>query len=127
MRFSIAGLWILALSGWSYADAYIRQPAVDIVRYEIALELTDTSDSIAATAKIHVRMRENGVSAMRLDFAGMKLDSVRMRGSRRHYQYREGTLSVDFDRAYKRDEVAIVEIRYHGKPERGLLIGNNKY
>ncbi len=127
MRWSIAGLYLLLLSGLSHADTYIRQTAVDIVRYEISLELTDRSDVIAATTTIHVRMRENRVSGMKLDFEGMRTDRVRVHGSERQFQHRDGTLSFSFDRIYTRDELAIVDVSYHGKPEHGLLIGRNRY
>jgi aminopeptidase N len=127
MRWSIAGLYLLLLSGLSQADTYIRQTAVDIVRYEISLELTDHSDVIAATTKIHVRMRENGVSGMKLDFEGMQTDRVRVCGRATRFQHRDGILSFSFDRTYRRDEIAVVDVRYHGRPEHGLLIGRNRY
>ena len=117
----------MTLTADGRADTYIRQPAIDIVHYEISVELSDASDSITAIAKIQVRMREESVSGMRLDLAGMQVDSLRVRGNRRTYQYSDGQLSFDFDRPYRRDQIAAIEVRYHGKPERGLLIGKNKY
>ena len=80
MRLFIPGIWFLLATVCSYADIYVRQPEVDIVHYDIALELTDTSDSIAGTTRIHVRMRKDGVSGMRLDFAGMQVDSLQVQG-----------------------------------------------
>ena len=41
---------MLLLAVCGYADTYLRQPAIDVVHYDISLELTDTSDSIAGTA-----------------------------------------------------------------------------
>ena len=40
MRLFISGIWFLLAVACSYADTYLRQPAVDIVHYDIALELT---------------------------------------------------------------------------------------
>jgi aminopeptidase N len=127
MRIFISGIWFLLATVCSYADTYLRQPGVDIVHYDIALALTDTSDSIAGTTRIHVRMRNDNVSGMRLDFAGMQVDSLQVQGVLRSFSLRDGSLSFDFGRKYARGEVVIIAVRYHGKPEQGLMIGRNKY
>ena len=127
MRIFISGIWFLAAIVCGYADNYPRQPGIDIVHYDIALALTDTSDSIAGATRIHVRMRNDGVSGMRLDFAGMQVDSLQVQGVPRSFSLRDGSLSFDFGRKFARGEVAIVAVRYHGKPEQGLTIGKNKY
>lgn len=127
MRLFIAGIWILWAVAAGSADTYLRQPAVDIVHYDIAVELSDASDSIHGTTKIHAQMREDGVSGMRLDFAGMHVDGVEIRGIPQKFSLLGGRLSLAFGRQYARGETAIVTVRYHGKPERGLLIGANKY
>ena len=127
MRFIISGIWFLLAAVSGYADTYLHQPGVDVVHYDVSLDLTDTSDSISGTAKIHVRMRENGVSGMRLDFAGMQVDSLQVQGLARSFSLHNGSLSFDFGRKYARGEIAIVAVRYHGKPEHGLRIGTNTY
>lgn len=127
MRIIISGIWFLLASIFSYADVYLRQPAVDVVHYDIELELGDASDSIRGTARISVRMLQDGVSGMRLDFAGMQVDSLRIQGIPGHYARHGEGLSLDFGRSYARGETAIIAIRYHGRPERGLLIGNNAH
>jgi aminopeptidase N len=127
MRLSISAIWFLLAAVCSYADTYLRQPAVDVLHYDISLELSDTSDSIAGTTRIHVRVRNDGVSSMRLDFAGMQVDSLQVQGVQRSFSFRDGSLSFDFGRKYARNEIAIVAVHYHGKPEHGLMIGSNKY
>jgi aminopeptidase N len=127
MRVMTAWIWILLFSVCGRADTYIRQPEVDIVHYDIAIVLTDASDSISATARIHVRMRAESVSGMRIDFGNMQIDDLRVRGTRRSFRSGNGSLSFDFGRKYSRDEIVVVEMRYHGKPEKGLLIGKNRY
>ena len=127
MRSIISGMWLILAVVSGYADTYARQPGVDVVHYDIELELSDASDSVLGSTKIHVRMREDGISGMRLDFAGMQVDSLLVQGARRIFSLRDGRLSFDFGRKFARNEIAVVTVRYHGKPERGLRIGNNKY
>jgi aminopeptidase N len=127
MRQLIPGIWILLLAAPSFADNYIRQPDVDIIHYEISVELRDTSDSISGTTRIHVRIRNESVSGMRFDFTGMQVDEVRVRGIKRNYGYGDGSLSFSFGRKYSRNEIAIVEVQYHGIPENGFLIRKNNH
>jgi aminopeptidase N len=127
MRSYYVGIWILLLAAWSRADTYVRQPEIDITHYDLSLELDDNTDSITATAKISVRMRAKNVSRMRLDFSGMKIDSVRMRNPIKKIAHHDGSLWIEFNHKYKNNEIAVVEVRYHGKPEHGILIRKNKY
>lgn len=97
------------------------------MHYDIAVELSDDSDSIRGTATIHVRIKEAGVSGMRLDFAGLQINSLQVQGIARHFTLRNGSLSFDFGRKFAKEETAVIAVRYRGKPEYGLLIGNNAY
>ena len=110
-----------------YADGYLRQPAIDVVHYELSLELTDTSDSIAGTARLLIRIRDAGVPGMWLDFADMEVDRVRVRGVDTRFTYGNGRLSFDLIPPCSRDEIVVVEVQYHGKPLGGMLFGKNSY
>jgi aminopeptidase N len=123
----IRGIWFLLFTAPGFADNYVHQPDVDVIHYEISVELSDTSDSITGTTRIHVRMRNESASGMRLDFTGMQVDEVRVRGIKRNYQYGDGRLSFSFGRKFLRNEIAVVEVRYHGKPDHGFLIRKNNY
>ncbi len=128
MRLLITGIWTLMFTVFSLADTYVRQPSVDVFHYDISIELTDTSDSITGTTKVHVLMRNDGVSGMWLDFEGMSMDKLLVQGIERHFDYHGGRLSFDFDRKYSKNEIVVVEVRYHGKPEHGgMMIGKNGY
>jgi aminopeptidase N len=119
---------MLFLAVFSRADTYVRQPSVDVIHYDISIELADTSDSIRGTTKVHVLMRSEGVSGMWLDFADMDVDQLLVRGSERPFTHRDGRLSFDFDRKYSKNEIAVIEVRYHGRPEHGgMVIGKNGY
>jgi aminopeptidase N len=128
MRAIFAGISMLLLAAFSRADTYLRQPSIDVVRYEISVELSDKLDSIVGATKVHIMMREDSVAGMWLDFAGMKVDALLVGGVERPFVYRNGRISFSFDRQYSRREIAVVEVRYSGKPENGgLLIGKNRY
>jgi aminopeptidase N len=127
MRSFYVGIWILLLTAFGHADTYVRQPEIDIMHYDLSLELNDDTDTITATAKIRVRMRAKTVSRIRLDFSGMKIDGLRMRNSIKNFSHHDGSLWIEFHRKYKTNEIAVVEVRYHGKPEHGILIRKNKY
>lgn len=119
---------MLLLSICGLADSYIRQPSIDVIHYDISLELSDTSNSIIGTTKIRVLIRDDGVSRMWLDFAEMDVDGLTVQGIERSFTCRDGRLSFDLGRAFSKNELAIVEVRYHGTPENhGILVKKNRY
>lgn len=107
------------------ADTYPRQPAVDVVHYEISLELTDTADSLTGATRVHVRAREDGLSRMWLDFADMQVERLSVRGVETPYLHENGRLSFELGKACSRNEIIVIEVRYHGSPKRGLIFGTN--
>jgi aminopeptidase N len=128
IRAVIWGIWILLLSASGLADTYIRQPSVDVLHYDISLELNDTSDSFVGTTRIKIRIRHENISKMWLDFTDMVVDKFLIQGIEKPFVYRETRLSFDLDRTYARDEIATVEVQYHGRPQNGgMLIGNNAH
>jgi len=119
---------MLLLAIFGLADTYIRQSSIDVIHYDVSLELSDTSDSITGIAKIHVLMRDEGVSRMWLDFAEMDVDVLMVQGIERPFTHRDGRLSFDLGRAFSKDESATVEVRYHGRAENhGILNRKNRY
>ncbi len=110
------------------ADEYERQTAIDVLHYEIALELTDASDAITATTTIQVMMRQDDVERMWLDFAGMSVDELSSGGVERPFAVRDDRLSFQLDRPYQRGEIATVRVRYHGEcGDSGLLVRKNRF
>ncbi len=110
------------------ADTYTRQPAIDVVHYEVEIELNDLTDAISGTTRITVSMQADGVSQMWLDFAEMTVDGVYVGGVPRSYSHADGRLTLQFERKYTRHEIAVIEVRYHGKPGKfGLLVGKNRH
>ena len=71
MRLRLVPLLLFTLPAW--ADTYRRQPEVDVVHYEIALQFTEGSETIAGVTRVHVMMRQAGVSQMRLELQPERL------------------------------------------------------
>lgn len=111
-----------------YADTYTRQPDIDVVHYDLSLELSDASNVISATARVHIRIKRDGVSSAWLDFAGMTVDGLALSGAEQPQELKDGRLQFDLGRAYQAGEIAVVEVRYHGQPgDKGILIGKNGF
>ena len=120
------GFILLAAPG--YADYYRRQPALDVIHYEIAIDLADENDAISATTRVHVRMRQDGITGMWLDLEAMKVNSLKVGDADRSFTQHDGRISFELDRRYLREETAVIEIKYHGRPgSAGLLIGKNRH
>jgi aminopeptidase N len=119
---------LILFSAPGYADYYRRQPALDVIHYEIAVELSDESDAISGTTRVHVRMRQDGIDGMWLDLEEMRVNSLKVGGVDRSFTQHDGRISFELDRRYLREETAVVEIKYHGRPNAaGLLIGKNRH
>jgi aminopeptidase N len=128
MRIMQSGIWMLLLAICGLADTYIRQPSIDIVHYDISLEFIQTSDSIIGTTKIHALMRNEGVSRMWLDLEEMVVDVLTVQGIETPFTHIDGRLSFDLGRTYSKNELAVVEVRYHGTAQNdGILIKKNSY
>jgi aminopeptidase N len=123
-----AGAWILLFAIFGRADAYIRQPAIDVLHYDISVELKDDSDSITGTTRIQILLSKDHVRSMWLDLADMEVDALQVNGADRPFVHRDGRLLFDFDRIYFRNERVVIEARYHGKPaSEAMIFRNNLY
>jgi aminopeptidase N len=128
MRILTAPIWILLSAVSGMADIYVRQQSVDILHYDISVEISEASDSIAGTTRIRVLTREEGVSRMWLDFAGMTVDRLLVQDKETPFLRRDERLEFDFDRTYSSGETVLVEVQYHGRPGNyGMQIGKNAY
>lgn len=127
MRIPALVIALLLTSVPARADNYVRQPTIDVVHYEIDLELSDLTDEVSGMTTVQVMMQQDGVSGMWLDFAGMTVDKLSVGERARPFSLTDGHLAFTFDRPYSRHEIATVQIRYHGKPEKpGLIITKTK-
>ncbi len=126
MRFRFLILALL-LAAPAASDVYERQPAVDVIHYDIALELADASDVIRATTQIEVQLKAD-IPEMWLDFDGMTIDRLVVSGKAVPYTHRDGRLAFSLDAGARRKRNADITVDYHGAPSKGgLLIGLNSH
>ena len=103
-----------------------QNPKVDIQEYEFHLKLNDNNDVIEGKTLINFKYTEES-DALELDFAaeengkGMQVDSILQNGKTLNFTHSEEKLNIS---TTSEDEVTIY---YHGIPEDGLIISENKY
>src|SRR6266571_6353490 len=121
-RLPVLALLALGLpAGPAAADSYPRQTALDVLHYDVAVELRDGSDLLAGTTRVRFEARTDGVDRLRLDLEGLTVDAVSAGGRSRPFRHENGRLEVELERPLARDEIGVVEVQYHGRPEGGLL------
>lgn len=119
-------LFLQAVAG--RADSYVRQPDVDVIHYEISLDLSDRSNAITGTTGIDVLIRGERVSGMWLDLTAMQVDHLRIGGRDIPFTHRDGRLSFQFDREYGPGETVRAEVHYRGTSNgTGIRSGENIY
>src|SRR5262249_8128325 len=116
------------LTATARADRYERQAGIDVLHYDLAVELADPPTSIRATARVDVRIRSVQLSPLWLAVEGMDIKGVRVGDAERAYERRGARLDVDLGRPYREGEIAAIEVRYQGNVrDRGLLAAKNKH
>jgi aminopeptidase N len=127
MRIALFAIWVLAVASRCMADAYVRQPSIDVLRYEISLEFPEQSDAIIGKTKLFIRITNDGVKGMWLDFEDMIVDNLASNDVNRPFSLAKGRLAFEFERPYSKNEIAEIEVAYHGKPSKAMLFSKNKY
>ena len=109
------------------ADGYERQPALDVLHYEIAIELSAESARVAGRTAVLYQAGAQDLARLALDFgAAMVVDSVTVDGRPTEFA-REGdrlTLPAVATPAGARGEAVVW---YHGEPADGLIVGQDRH
>jgi aminopeptidase N len=108
------------------ADSYERQPALDILHYEVALEIPASGSGIAGRTELLYQAVVADLGAVRLDLGGaMVVDSVRVDGAAAAFERSGDRLTIRGRTPAGARGRAIVW--YHGEPADGLIIGQNRH
>lgn len=107
------------------SDGAPRRPGIDVLHYEIAVELPETGRAISARAEILYEAVGEDLSYVSFDFVGMTVDSVAVDGVGVPFRHSEGELSLKTPgtEAGARSEATVW---YHGVPEDGLSLGRSE-
>ncbi len=114
------------------ADAYPRQPGVDVQHYIFRVSLRDDSNEITGEATTVLKFVKDGITEAALDLTsasngkGMTVDSVSSDGGAVPYQHEADRLRLTFPAA-KAGEIRQFTVKYHGVPGAGLKIVTNKF
>ena len=90
----IAGYISSGPQSLSSGDRYPRQPGVDILSYNIEIRLVGHSPEIKGRTDINFKIKDTTISKLRLDFAGLKLDSILVKGVKNDFQYRQDKITI---------------------------------
>ncbi|MGH7559137.1 MAG: M1 family metallopeptidase [Gemmatimonadota bacterium] len=106
-------------------DGYERRRAVDILHYEIAIDLPDSGGSISARTEILYEAAA-ALDSLALDFVGLRVDSVHVDGRAARFRHEGERLVIDTPptRAGARRETIVW---YRGEPTDGLILGPNRH
>jgi aminopeptidase N len=109
------------------ADRYQRQPALDVLHYEIGVELPAEGVSVTGRTAVLYQAVGDALADVRLDLgAAMVVDSVSIDGAAVGFE-RAGdglTIHAPATPAGTRREAVV---RYHGEPSDGLIIGQSRH
>ncbi len=109
-------------------DGYPRQPQYDALHYDLALTLSDTSNVIWGEAKLTIRLRSSTLpETLRLDLKEMLVAQVRVEQRDAAFDQQRGALNIALPDRMKSGDTLDVTVAYHGEPQDGLIIANNKF
>ena len=103
-----------------------RTQIMDILHYDLALNVYHHTDSIAGTATIQFRPRKL-LRKVRLDFEGMTPTAVSREKSPLKFRFDGSQLEIIFNPPLEPGTIASVTVSYTGIPQDGLVIRKNKY
>lgn len=103
-----------AAPGWTAAE-----PGIDVLHYDIALDLPDSGRRIQGRVTLAVR-RTARVDTLRLDLVGLGVDSVLVGGA--PVRFARDSLSIGVPLPPGAGDTLAVTVRYGGEPADGLII-----
>jgi aminopeptidase N len=109
------------------ADGYERQPALDVLHYEISIELPVEGALVTGRTAVLYQAVAEDLSGIALDLgAAMIVDSVTVDGRPTEFVHRNGRLMLPMV-ATPAGARAEAVVRYHGVPADGLIVGLDRH
>ena len=96
----------------------LRSDTVDILNYNISLNITDfTTNIIKGNTAVKFTPKMNGLNKLNLDFLMLTIDSVKIAGSNLTTSYNDTVLQVNLPTTYNIADTATAVVYYHGTPQ----------
>ena len=130
-------VFILGFSAWhnlTLAQRRAKEP-FDVLHHRFDVHLEDTTDQIRITASIIVFLDDSGQHNFAFDLAdksdgsnyGMQITTVKLNGAEVDFTHQSNTLKIIKPIYIQNADTVSLTIEYHGIPEAGLIISNNKF
>jgi aminopeptidase N len=126
-------LLIIVFQSVSAHDGYKRNLNADILHYQFALVINDSTDRIEGQAMIKVRFL-NAADSVSFDLKktdneekGMTVTYVSLNSEELKWQHTSDKLIIPLPRQAKQDDTLEFLINYSGVPSDGLIISRNKF
>jgi aminopeptidase N len=121
-----AAALVLAAAGRASADLYPRQP-LDALHYDVSISFVPDF-AYEGRTRVDVALLAEGLTEIRLDFDGPRVDRVSVHDERLAFRIEAGRLVVDLARPRRRGEIVPVLVEYHGRPDgKGLRAGRSAH
>jgi aminopeptidase N len=109
------------------ADRYVRQPGLDVLHYEVSIELPTEGSSITGRTAVLYQAVARDLSEIGLDLGrAMIVDSVTIDGLPAAFERESGRLRIHGARTAPGARSEAV-VWYHGFPADGLIIGQSRH
>jgi aminopeptidase N len=108
------------------ADSYERQPTLDVLHYEVMVEIPASGSGIVGRTELLYQAVVADLDEVRLDLgAAMIVDSVRVDDALAAFQHENDRLTIRGRTPAGARSLAVVW--YHGEPADGLIIGQSRH
>jgi aminopeptidase N len=114
-------------------DGYHRFVNIDVLHYEFALSISDSTDSISGRAVVELKILAE-IDSVSLDLKGLNRQGLGMivtavcrEGKEVKWNQDKGKLLIYLKNAAATGDTLQFIIEYHGIPSDGLIISRNKY
>lgn len=126
-------LLLIVCSIVSASDGYHRFVNLDVLHYEFALKIFDSTDEISGRAVIDLKILEKtdsvsfDLKGLKSQGMGMNVEAVSLDGEAIKWKQGKEKLQVFLSNSASPDDTLEFIIEYHGIPADGLIISRNKY
>ncbi|HFA50807.1 MAG TPA: T9SS type A sorting domain-containing protein [Bacteroidetes bacterium] len=93
-----------------------RSDSIDVLNYDIVLDLTQFGQKITGTCGVTFTAKENPIGTLPLDLLDLTVDSVTWQGSRLAFEYDSLLLNIELPQPVNVGEEMEVVVYYHGLP-----------
>lgn len=110
--------------GWRSGELDLRGDTIDIVKYKIALDMTQISNVlIAGACTVDLESKMDDVTEITLDLLQLAVDSVNVSGVNVPFQHEQNKLRIVFPEALATNDHLQLTVHYHGTPAQDGTFG----